>query len=561
VLQNKKKQIEKEFRDYLLFASLQNTRTGLWVTFILFIFIASLNEILFPDTEANHYMIRFGALMPIILLSILAISLKRFHKWLPQIFFILTLLTFPLIFLVGVRSDPDFPGYQYYFAWTMLVLMGTMTFYRIRFNHLMIVTSLVVLAFILAQIINGTLVRYPFIFTSNVSFVIDVFFLGFFIAAFRESLIKKIYIRDRELQDKNRDLKKEVRERRLAEIALKESQRNYEGALEALPDWVHVVDRELRFIFMNHSFKEINASLGLETEVIGKHIMEVFPFIPDKRVEEYEQIFAAGRLFVVEELVPVNKMDFFTETRLIPVYKDKKVHQVITVIRDIGKKKEIESLKLKSAEQKEILLREIHHRVKNNLAIVISLLDMQIRSNDNEEFGNMAREVEFRIRSMALIHEHLYKSDELDRVSLDRYLGALAMNVVRTCTKGNVQLIDQLTPVDVILEKAMPLGLIANEILTNACKYAFCEGKLGIITMDLQAETPDSDLYRLTIKDDGKGLPENFTMDGSSSLGMFIVKLLVEQIEGQLIIENKHGSSFSILFKGMKSHPNIPTGS
>jgi PAS domain S-box-containing protein len=435
----------------------------------------------------------------------------------------------------------------------MLMIMGTFIFYRIRFPYIVAINALMVISFTLALVINHTLRDKPDIFSFNVFFVIDIFFLGFFIAASRQSLTRKLFFREKELSEKNIELEKEILERRTAEISLQESEKNYKDSLEALPDWIHIVDRNLRFIFMNKIFKEVNEALGLETDILGKHITEVFPFIPHDRTVEYENIFTTGKIFIIEEKVNINGRDFFTETRLIPIYKDNKVTQMITVIRDIGKKKEIEALKLKNAEQKEILLREIHHRVKNNLSIVISLLDMQIRNNPNPVFIIMARDVESRIRSMALIHEHLYKSDELDRVSLNQYLNALATTITRTYNVVNIELVSNLKQVDVKIEIAMPLGLMVNEILTNACKYAFHNRQSGKITIDLWEEGADPDLYKLTIKDDGIGLPKGFSLEAQSSLGMFIIKLLADQINAKLIIENHQGTSFSIVFKGIRS--------
>jgi len=345
----------------------------------------------------------------------------------------------------------------------------------------------------------------------------------------------------------------EIRDRMVAEIALLESEKNYKDSLEALPDWIHVVDRNLRFVFMNTQFRKVNQALGLETDVIGKHITEVFPFIPKDRIYEYENIFTTGKLFIAEEKVIINGRDFFTETRLIPIFRDNDVVQMITVIRDIGKKKEIEALKLKNAEQKEILLREIHHRVKNNLAIVISLLDMQVRNNPNPEFIKLSREIEYRIRSMSLIHEHLYKSEELDKVPLDKYFIAISNGIARTFGSKNIKTTFNCELVDGSIEMAMPLGLIVNEILTNAFKYAF-PGKLqGEISIDLKQEDTTQGFYRLTIRDNGVGLPDGFSVEDQTSMGLFIIKLLAEQIGARLIIENHQGTSFIIIFKGIRS--------
>ena len=496
----------------------------------------------------------FGTLLPFMILTLVVIYVKFLHKWLHQLFIIIPALSSIAIFSVGAFSDINQAGYEYYFVWTMLTIMGTFIFYRIRFPYIVVICALIVVSFTLSLIFNHTLRDKPDIFSFNVFFVVDIFILGFFFTWYRHSLTRKLFYSDRELSVKNLVLKNEINDRMVAEIAFRESEKNYKDSLEALPDWIHVVDKNLRFVFMNAQFREVNQSLGLETDIYGKHLTEVFPFLPKQRAAEYENIFTTGEVHIAEEKVKINGREFFTETRLIPIFKDNKVTQMITVIRDIGKKKEIEALKLKTAEQKEILLREIHHRVKNNLAIVISLMDMQIRKNPNPAFIKMAREIEFRIRSMALIHEHLYKSDELDRLPFHKYIYSLATGVAGACGGGNVELASNLEHVDVAIEIAMPLGLIANEILTNSCNYALRDSQAGKITIDLKEEGTDSGLYRLTIKDNGIGFPEKFSIEEPSSLGMYIVQLLVEQINAKLIIENHKGTSFSIIFKGIGSN-------
>jgi PAS domain S-box-containing protein len=548
------KLLDKEFQDYLLFSSLQNTKAGLWVTIFLFTFSTIFNTLIFGNSEINKYFIYFSALLPFIILTLVAIYVKSLHKWLHKIFIIITSLSSIAIFSVGAFSDINQAGYDYYIVWTMLVIMGTFIFYRISFTYIVAICALIVFSFTMALVFNHTLTEKPDIFAFNVFFVVDVFFLGFFISSYRRSLTRKLFFHEKELSEKYIELEKEMIERMVAETALQESEKNYKDSLEALPDWIHVIDRNFRFVFMNAAFMEINHSLELDINVLGKHILEVFPFLPEKRISEYENVFITGELFIVEEKVNVSGREFFTETRLIPIYRDNKVVQMITVIRDIGKKKEIEALKLKNAEQKEILLREIHHRVKNNLAIVISLLDMQIRKNPNPVFIKMARDIESRIRSMALMHEHLYKSDELDRVSFHQYIHSLATAITRTYNGVNIDLVTNLEHVDVMIEIAMPLGLIVNEILTNACKHAFHDRQHGIINIDLREEGADSDLFRLTIKDNGIGLPEGFTFEDQSSMGMFIIRLLSEQINAKMIIENQQGTSFIIIFNGIRAN-------
>ena len=235
--------------------------------------------------------------------------------------------------------------------------------------------------------------------------------------------------------------------------------------------------------------------------------------------------------------------------RKVPIYKDHEVIQVMTILRDRSKEKEVEELKHKNAEQKEIMLREIHHRVKNNLAIVISLLNLQLRNNSDPELIRIIRDIEMRIRSMALIHEHLYRSENLDRIPLASYLHSLATIITGTFSGHRINIVTSLDPTDVSIETALPLGLIANELLTNAFKYAFPQHNDGEIQVHLHKESSDD--FRLTIRDNGVGLPASFSMDSEKSLGMFIVKLLVEQLDGEIAISRLNGTAFTIRFRNL----------
>ena len=202
------------------------------------------------------------------------------------------------------------------------------------------------------------------------------------------------------------------------------------------------------------------------------------------------------------------------------------------VARDRSKEKEVESLKLRNAEQKEIMLKEIHHRVKNNLAIVISLLGMQGKKNPDVNFTRIMRDIELRIRSMALIHEHLYRSDSLDKIQLSAYIHSLVSMVSGTFRGNNIEV--EMNPDDIQadIETALPLGLITNELLTNSYKYAYPDNGSGMISIILAKA--DLSGINLTISDDGVGLPTGFDLENQDTLGMFIIKLLVEQLDGTI---------------------------
>ena len=237
----------------------------------------------------------------------------------------------------------------------------------------------------------------------------------------------------------------------------------------------------------------------------------------------------------------------FCELIKVPVFQDQKVIKVITVIRDRSKEKEIEVLKQKSADEKEILLREIHHRVKNNLSIVISLLNFQLTMSKSQELIPIINDIQLRIRSIALIHEHLYRSETLDRIPLVTYIQSLADIIHSTISPSDLKIETRLDPVDVSIQTALPIGLIINELLTNAVKYAFTPGKKGEI--DIILEKDEEDMCTLIVKDNGIGLPLNYSLESVKTMGFYIIHLLTEQLEGEMEILRQNGTSFILRFR------------
>jgi two-component sensor histidine kinase len=183
--------------------------------------------------------------------------------------------------------------------------------------------------------------------------------------------------------------------------------------------------------------------------------------------------------------------------------------------------------------EKEVLLREIHHRVKNNLQIISSLLQKQARFSNDGDAQKLAKEGQERIQSMALVHENLYQSEQLSGVNIRSYLEDLGANISRSNTQpGTVINLDLAVADEYLdLDTAIPLGLILNELLTNAYKYAFPAGTAGQIKVSLQRT---GDQFNLQVSDNGVGLPADHVVRSSKSLGHNLVKGLVRQLEGSI---------------------------
>jgi two-component sensor histidine kinase len=197
--------------------------------------------------------------------------------------------------------------------------------------------------------------------------------------------------------------------------------------------------------------------------------------------------------------------------------------------------------------QKELLLKETHHRLKNNLQIVASLINLQAQADGISMF-DVLRESQNRIRTMALIQENLYKNDE-PSIDLPTYLHQLAKNL---CSSYGVKsdhvkiAVESSGPVSIHVDRATPCGLIANEVISNSLKYAFLPGTTGEIRILV---TRCDDTIRVEISDTGRGLPAGVSAENSKTLGLRLVHMLVDQLEGKLTMENDNGASFRIEFR------------
>jgi two-component sensor histidine kinase len=200
-------------------------------------------------------------------------------------------------------------------------------------------------------------------------------------------------------------------------------------------------------------------------------------------------------------------------------------------------------------EERNTLLKEIHHRVKNNLQVVTSLLNLQSRYINDPDVKSMLRYSQYRIQSMALLHETLYKSEDLSKINYSNYLNQLVGGLIVSMKGSNNQIELKLDIDDVFfnIDTSIPLGLVINEIVTNSLKYAFEDDK-GIISIELKKLKNDN--YLLKIGDNGKGIPKSISFRTTSTLGLKLVHKLVLQLQGNIEKDNtKPGTNYIIMFE------------
>ncbi len=202
-----------------------------------------------------------------------------------------------------------------------------------------------------------------------------------------------------------------------------------------------------------------------------------------------------------------------------------------------------------SLKEKEVLLREIHHRVKNNLQVVSSLLDLQARGASNQDTIDALTESKDRLNAMALIHAQLYEGSDLSEINMKGFVNRLLVQLLQSYPSPDTKITPIVSVADYPfpISMAVPVGLILNELLSNALKHAFVGRKEGTIEVSLTAS--EEGKINLTVSDDGAGLPDGFDINATGTLGLRMVKILTEdQLRGSLYVISKEGAIFNMEF-------------
>mgnify|MGYP001824303067 CR=1 FL=1 len=226
----------------------------------------------------------------------------------------------------------------------------------------------------------------------------------------------------------------------------------------------------------------------------------------------------------------------------------------IAVIEDTTERKKTEEAVQTSLAEKEVLLREIHHRVKNNMQVISSLLNLQAKGIEDERLGKMFMESQSRVRAMALIHEILYQSGHLARIDLGEYVSKLATSLVRMygTEPERVDLSVGAENVTLGIDETVPCGLVINELLSNSLKYAFRDGRTGKIR--IEAAPMNNEKIKLIVRDDGVGIPAELDIRNTDTMGMRLVIGLVEsQLGGDVTLDRSEGTCFTVTFTPTKA--------
>ncbi len=215
-------------------------------------------------------------------------------------------------------------------------------------------------------------------------------------------------------------------------------------------------------------------------------------------------------------------------------------------MRDVTQRNEAEAQIRQSLQEKEVLLKEVHHRVKNNMQVISSLLSLQGEQITDPAALTSFRDSQNRVRSMALVHEKLYRSESLASIDFSEYVADLMASLKRSYIMSDIDLRVEADDLRLGVDMAIPCGLIINELVSNALKHAFKGRKGGMVDVRINRNGKGKTMIR--VQDDGNGLPSDFDHRQSNSLGMQLVSMLTEQLGGSLEVNGAVGTCFTITF-------------
>ena len=229
------------------------------------------------------------------------------------------------------------------------------------------------------------------------------------------------------------------------------------------------------------------------------------------------------------------------------VYENGKFKGSRDILRDITEKKITNDELRKSLNEKEVLLKEVHHRVKNNLQVISSILNLQTSYVEDKKTLEILRESQNRVKSMSFIHENLYRTKDFNKIDFTEYIENLTKSMIHSYqyAENNISLVLDLDPVFLSMDLSIPCGLIINELLSNSLKYAFPE-KTGIISISIKKTSFKR--IEIIVEDNGIGYSKGLDSDNEGSLGMLLVRTLINQIDGKITLLKHKGTKYLITF-------------
>ena len=364
-------------------------------------------------------------------------------------------------------------------------------------------------------------------------------------------LERKVEERTRELSLLTDNLKNEIAERKRVMDALAASEEKFRSLIEQMRDIVFHIDPDGIITYVS---PHVITSMGFDME--HPPTINIFDRVSSPAREKIKKILNVAEehhepISGFELEIPIDSRDKKTifEINATPSFnKDGEYTGYSGIARDITERKSLQNTVAASLEEKEILLKEIHHRVKNNMQVISSLLSLQVKLMKDAKSREALLESQNRVMSIALVHEKLYQSKSYAEIDYYEYLTKIAENLLQSygIPKGKIRIEIHAEGIVLPIGKAIPISLMINEMLSNSMKYAFPGERTGVIIISLQNR---GNHYTLVVRDNGIGLPAQIDLDHNETLGLQLVNSLVGQIQGTVTLNRSGGTEFEIAFE------------
>ncbi|MEG4024610.1 PAS domain S-box protein [Microcoleus sp. S13C4] len=352
----------------------------------------------------------------------------------------------------------------------------------------------------------------------------------------------------------------DITARKQAEKTIRENEERFRQLAENIQDSVWLMSAEFTdLLYLSPAYEQI---WGRSREELYAEPLKMMEWVhpEDKRLlEEAMGLVLQGESTNTEYRIflPDGTIRWVCD-RAFPIYDESgKIYRVAGIAEDISDRKFTEARIQAALREKEVLIKEIHHRVKNNMQVISSLLELQAQYIEDEPTLALFEDSQTRIHSMALIHEQLYQSEHLDRIALPPYVENLVANLYQSFGCGNtaIQFKLNLAPIYLNIETAIPCGLIINEVVSNSLKYAFSQSLAGEINIKFNELSCQQ--LQLIIQDNGSGFPANFDVENAETLGLRLVRMLSCQLEASITIDSHCGTCYTLIFKELNYQRRI----
>ncbi len=365
------------------------------------------------------------------------------------------------------------------------------------------------------------------------------------------TLEQKVDLRTKDLASANDALKKEIQYRTQTQEALLESEKRFRLLYEHAPLGYQSLDSQGRFIDVNPAWLDMFGYS--KNEIIGKWFVDL---LPPEQILTFKGLFLK---FLTAGEIHYSKLEMIKKdgSRLLVSFDGKvgldergqflQTHSIVSNITErILKEEQLKA----SLNEKDVLLGELYHRTKNNMQVIVALLEMQAGTTENEELQKIIQDIEYRIKAMTLVQQKVYESKNLSKINLKAYLSDLAHLLLNGFSSPDreIQLELDMEELWVLIDIATPCGLVVNELLTNCFKHAFPKDYAGIITIRLHRLTNNE--IELIIGDNGVGFSSQFDFNNVTSLGLqLVINIVDHQLNGEISVDITNGVQWTIHFR------------